>query len=252
MGAKKLERSAAELFLEAALKDGRAARREMSLKAITVDHSLQSRVATDPEHVKHLAGLEDAGVELRPGVVFTNPESGETLLADGFHRHGARVRRRRETMWVYEIEGTRTDAVRYSASANLENSKPTTGADRLKALEMLLADPEFKELPARELGLLCGLNRSTVHRHRDELCRNLGVEPPTHVRCTGKGLAEGSTWMMPLKPEKAKKRTIVFVDSTADPRSPAQRWAARLLKELSPAEIAELIALLQAASHPGQ
>jgi hypothetical protein len=249
MSAKKLERSAAELFLESALKDGRATRQELSLRSIVIDTALQSRVATDPEHVKHLASLENSGVELRPVVVFRDPEPPyRTLLADGFHRCGARKARRQATVWAFVIEGTWIDAVRYSASANIENSKPATLADRRKALEMILGQPEFHSLDDHAIGTMCGLWARTVTNNRSKIMTRLGFPPPPpKPRKTNKrkrSIEPGQGACMP--PGRHVKITTIY-ENIKDGRSPARCWADRLLKELSPAEIAELITLLQAA-----
>jgi hypothetical protein len=248
MGAKKLERSAAELFLETALKDGRATRQELSIRSITIDTSLQSRVATDPEHVKHLASLEDAGIDLRPVVVFRNPgPPRQTLLADGFHRVGARRHRKLTTVWAYVIEGTRTDAVQFSASANLENSKPTTREDRIKALEMLLAEPSLRQLPRNQLARMVGVSISTVCRHYASIHERLGLAVPDQVFVSRGGQSKSVKYGYAFRQTVPRKYIqLPSLANEGSKRDMMVRWADRILAEFSPAEIDELIGLLKA------
>jgi hypothetical protein len=191
MSVRKLERSEAELFLEAALRDGRATKQELAIKSIVVDHSLQSRVATDPEHVKHLASLEDLledqGQELRSVIVFCDPETKKHLLADGFHRVMARKAHRKPSIGAYVIDGTRADAVRYSVSANLENSKPTSREDRRKAVRMVFDDLDGLSMGDSEVGRMCGVGSGTTKKIRAEYCQEKGIPIPENVVVRYKG-----------------------------------------------------------------
>jgi hypothetical protein len=248
MATTKLEQSAAEASLEAALKDGRATRQELAIRSITVDPALQSRVATDPKHVEHLASLEAMGEELRPVVAFLDRKARRSalrrpLLADGFHRVEVRRRRGKRTIWAYVVEGTRADAVRYSAGANLANSKPTSREDRLKALEMLLSEPENVALSSNQLAKLCGLNDGAVAQHREAIGRRKGVEPPAMVVVTRVRNGKATTYLT------ARKRPA---GAAADPMARVRRWAARLLRGLGPAEVDELIGLLKAGRRAGR
>lgn len=180
MGAKKLERSAAEVFLEQALREGRATKQELNIARITADPKLQSRVEMDMNHVKHLSGLMDIGVDLRPIVVFL--EGTIYWLADGFHRLRAHKNKLGvDSIWAYVIQGTKRDAILYSASANLENSKPTSKEDRRKAAMMVLADPECFSWSDSEIGRRCGLAPSSIARVRLDYCKETGIDLPEQV-----------------------------------------------------------------------
>lgn len=140
MAVMKLDRSASEVFLEQAIKEGRATRQELSIKSIVIDHDLQSRVEMDMDHVKRLASFMDTGIDLRPVVVFRQEKPFKQWLSDGFHRVAAHKARRSQSIvaWVILSEDAKREALLYSVSANIENSKPTTAEDRKKSVFMLL------------------------------------------------------------------------------------------------------------------
>ena len=189
MSAKKLERSAAELFLEQALRAGRATQQELSLKAVKLDDRLQSRVGTMTSHVQHLASLLDLGLELRGIVAFRDPAKANPalLVADGFHRVKAYRSKGRTSIPGFVIDGTESDAILYSVSANLANSQPTGKEDRRKAVEMMLADAEFFTWGDGEIGRRCGVGITTTAKYRREYCSRLGIPLPTQVKIFGDG-----------------------------------------------------------------
>jgi hypothetical protein len=169
--------------LQAWLKDGTAVRTELSMdpKVLKPDpERLQSRVETDPEHARQLAEVLERGEELRPVVVFQDPESGKYLLADGFHRHWAYRKHKRPAIPAYVVKGSVRDAIEFSASANLEFSKSPTIEDRKKAARMLLTFPEWHAVAASALGAASGISGSLAQKVRKQYFLESGIPEPEY------------------------------------------------------------------------
>jgi hypothetical protein len=121
----------------------------LGLEAIKVDHSVQSRVAMNPFHMQQFseAMLPPIGAEFPPVTTFFDGKS--YWLADGFHRFGARKAIATAHPEFREIraevrQGTRTDAIIYSAGANKTFSIPRTKEDKERAVMLLRALPEWR------------------------------------------------------------------------------------------------------------
>jgi uncharacterized ParB-like nuclease family protein len=158
---------------------------EMALRAITVDHDLQSRVETIMEVVKEYADAIIAGSIFPPVVVFF--DGHDIYLADGFHRYAAHLRAGQNSIRAEVREGTRRDAALYSAGANARMGMRPTADDKRKAVRMLLADPEWFNWSDAEIGRRCGANKSLVSNVRCEWCTEQNVPLPLEVvRSDGK------------------------------------------------------------------
>jgi len=183
MGAtKKIQMTESMVRLDKALREGAAVKRELGMDSIIVDPDLQSRVGTDPEHVARLSEAMLAGIDLPPVIVFYDSVSGAYWLSDGFHRYSAHRKLDRKSIWCYVFNGAMKDALLYSVSANLENSKPTTKEDRKKAVMMLFR--EVFDMTDDEVGRRSGVSRSTVVRYRIEYCEQHGLKPRKQTRNT--------------------------------------------------------------------
>lgn len=156
--------------------------RQLGLKAIKVDHDVQSRVRTDPEHVaKIVVFLKSRGPISEPVIVFFDGKN--YWLADGFHRVEAHRQLSREKGFakfgsiMAEIRpGTRQDAIVYSAGANQEKTYlKRTPEDVRRALGMLLELSEWRYRPASEIGKAIGLCPSAVQKHRKEFLNARGL-----------------------------------------------------------------------------
>lgn len=185
--ARKLERSIAESYLEAMIKEGSAVRSELSLVAITADaDKLQSRVETDPAHAQSLSEAIQLGLErgdpllmcMKPVIVFYDEEHDRYWLADGFHRYMAHEKLGLNSIWAWVIKGSLKDARLYSASANLENSKRTSKEDRKKAARMLFSEPDCWIWSDKEIARRVGLSDGTIRRLRIEFAESNNVQVP--------------------------------------------------------------------------
>lgn len=178
---KKVWQSQAQTQLQQWLKDGTAVKTDLSMdpKVLKPDpERLQSRVETDPEHIRNLAEVLDRGEELRPVVVFQEPETGRYMLADGFHRHGAYKKHRRPSIPAYVVQGGIDEAVKFSASANLEFSKAPSIEDRKKAIRMLLSQPGTSGWPIYRLASHCGASDRLTSQVRINWFAERGMPVP--------------------------------------------------------------------------
>lgn len=165
---------------------------EMAIRSIRVDHDLQSRVEMDMEVVKDYAdalieGERDRGhYDFPPVTVFFDGKTN--WLADGFHRVAAYKRAGRVSIPVDAQNGTRRDAMLFSASANLKMGMRPSQKDKEKAVRMLLEDPECFRWSATEIGRKCGVSAQTAKKIMAGFCleRELAV-PTTTTRVNKQG-----------------------------------------------------------------
>lgn len=169
MGAKKLERSESDVYLAEAIRDGRATKQELSMKALghPPDDSLQTRSGIDIDHVRKLRAIVDSGQTLNPIVVFERP-NGRLRIGNGFHRHRLHRDMGADSIWAWVVKDTDENAVLYAAGANLEFSKPLELGDKKRAVYLILDNPSLRSLPQREIGRRCGLSSASVSRFMQE------------------------------------------------------------------------------------
>ena len=176
---KKIEMFPDEVFLRAAIKDGRAVKKELSLKAIgTPDTRLQQRVEMNVDHVRKLERILHDDGNLRPIIVFEEQEPYKLHVADGFHRHAAHKNARRESIWAWVIQGTYRDAMIYSTMCNQDMCLKRTPEDIKKAVFTLLDDEEWRGKSDAMIGKHCGVSGNTAARHRAEHCESRGIPFP--------------------------------------------------------------------------
>ena len=182
---------------------GDLAREELPLASIVADRvAIQPRIQLDEEAIEAYA---EAVEKLPPVVVFRDPESGRSWLADGFHRLEAHIRAGRDTIpAVVRVGGKREasrEAMFWAVGANRTNGVRMTAADRRRAVAMILSDPEGVQWPDSAIGDHCGVTAATVlarpgtmwHRKASQA----RLDPSGHVRAR-RGIAgaarPGETW----------------------------------------------------------
>jgi ParB-like chromosome segregation protein Spo0J len=137
---------------------------------LQVDAAIQPREFLTPDVIDEYATLyrevEDHE-PLPPLEVFEL--DGAYYLADGFHRAAAAQKAQRPTVLCRVYQGTRQDAIRHAALANLKRGLPYSFADRTQVLERLLQDPEVGQRSDRQLAADLGLSHMTVYRARQRL-----------------------------------------------------------------------------------
>ena len=140
------------------------------LNQIRIDGGTQSRIELNQDVVTEYAEAYKAGAQMPPVTVFF--DGALFWLADGFHRYfGAKHAGLTE---IYEDRhpGTQRDAVLYSLGANAKHGLRRSNADKRKAVETLLDDPEWSAWSGEAIAKACAVSAMTVSRIRTELAAN--------------------------------------------------------------------------------
>jgi hypothetical protein len=210
--AKKLELTPDEIFIQDALRDGRAIRTDVSMKALgKPDATLQARV----EHLNdiHLGRLKrsmENQDSLAPVVVFKDKDD-RLYLADGFHRHHIYSKAGKAFIPAYQIDGDYRDALEFATMCNRENCLGRTKEDEKKAVKMLLANEVWSLKADGIIAKHVGLSRDTVSRVRLEYCKanDLPV-PDSFVDSNGKHRSRSNRYGRHAPPRIAKNSNNGF------------------------------------------
>lgn len=132
----------------------------LELNQIRIDGGTQSRVELNQETVAEYAQAFTAGASFPAVVVFFDGVS--YWLADGFHRYFGARDAGEAAIDAEIIKGTQRDAVLYSLKANATHGLKRTNADKRKAVQTLLADPEWAAWSDRKIAEVCGVGHPFV------------------------------------------------------------------------------------------
>jgi hypothetical protein len=151
---------------------------EIALDDIAEDDGAQMRVAgIDPAIVTEYAEAFEAGAVFPPVILFH--DGGGYFPTDGFHRIAAARKIGRSTIASEVRQGTRRDAIMFAVGANANHGLRRTQADRRKAVETLLKDPEWTRLSDRKIGEAAKVDHKTVARIRREFSGGDDHMPPS-------------------------------------------------------------------------
>src|SRR5262249_58241571 len=101
-----------------------------------------------------------AGDTFPPAALFFD---GETLwLAEGFQRYAAARKAGREHLLAVIRQGGRREALLHAAGANAKHGLRRTNADKRRAPEMGLSDPEWRDWSDRRIAQHCHVDHKTV------------------------------------------------------------------------------------------
>jgi hypothetical protein len=149
----------------------------LCLDECRLDGGTQQRVKTDLNHVQILEDALEENAELDPIAVCFDGES--YWVVDGFHRVLAYKRKERDVIPAIVSYGTKRDAILASVGANADHKKlPRTRSDKRKAVETLLADPEWRKWSDREIARQACVDNHTVAYIRKEKS-SMGNSPST-------------------------------------------------------------------------
>jgi hypothetical protein len=140
----------------------------LALGSIRRDPGIQQRVGIAPALVDDYAETIADWIERAPVVVFDDGEPGY-WLADGFHRVAAAERSGLDTIPAAVRQGTRRDAMLFAVGANRMQGQRPTRADKRRAVETLLADPEWSAWSDRRIADEAGVSPTTVGNIRREV-----------------------------------------------------------------------------------
>lgn len=218
----------------------------LNLDVIQINGGTQCRAALSDETVAEYAEEVRAGGTLPPVTVFFD---GSThWLADGFHRFHAHRSAGETTITADVRTGTQRDAILFAAGANAAHGLRRTNADKRKAVEVLLADPEWSQWSDREIGRRCEVHHATVAAIRKTYLDNYPDSEATRIvqrggteyaqKVTNIGRSERAK-AQPEEPDAQPEEAAVQPEEqTAMPERPAKAdpkdaEIARLKEELS-------------------
>jgi len=152
----------------------------LPLADLRLDGGTQPRVAMDQTAINDYAEAIRAGAKLPPVTVF---DDGQYLwLADGFHRYAAAKLAAQEHVWADIKRGTQRDAVLYAVGTNATHGLRRTSADKRRAIERLLLDPEWRQWSDAEIARRCAVDPKTVAAVRAEVTATMEIPESTHRR----------------------------------------------------------------------
>lgn len=148
---------------------------KLSLSKILVDPDVQPRVSIDTATVSDYAENVES---LPPLTVFHDGES--YYLADGWHRHAAYIAKEIKSAVCDVYPGDKRDAILYAVGSNAKHGLKRTNADKRRAVEMLLRDPEWSQRSDRWIAEACRVTHPYVADIRGQL-ETFPVERESHV-----------------------------------------------------------------------
>jgi hypothetical protein len=226
------------------------------IASIRRDGGTQIRAALDEATVAAYAEAIKAGVKLPPVRVFDDGEG--FWLSDGFHRVEGALRAGLTHIGYERIAGGQREALLDAIGANAAHGLPRSNADKRRAIEAMLADPEWVTWTDRRIAAAAHVGHELVARVREESIGGNAIAP-TRQAADGRKFpasrAKDSTPGQPtaappapaanpaLKDEGAGARTAERQAATPAPDDPRDRLVnvERLLPDAQ-AEIAPLLA----------
>lgn len=153
----------------------------LALSSIILDSDIQPRQQLNQEVVAEYAGAMKQGTTFPPVIVFFDGDS--YWLADGFHRIAAKQANGDLEIIAERKFGSRREAILYAAGANATHGLRRTSADKRRAIERLLQDPEWCQWSDRQIARLCGTSPTTVGTTRQKLSVQNGQEDNSTIYC---------------------------------------------------------------------
>lgn len=139
----------------------------LQLDGIRRDGGTQIRIAINEDGVTDYAALLDNRIHLPPLCVFFDGQ--DYWLADGFHRWHALKKNRRTEALCHVYQGSQRDAVLAAVRANHAHGLRRTNEDKRRAVEALLADPEWASNSNRWIAETAGVGHHLIQAVRDQL-----------------------------------------------------------------------------------
>jgi ParB-like chromosome segregation protein Spo0J len=133
---------------------------------ITASDSCQPRAKVSEDLVEEYTEAMREGSVFPPIVLFFDSDQQTYFLADGFHRLAAAKRAKHSEILAEVKIGSLRDAVVYSCQANTGHGLRRTNADKRRAVQKFLDDPEWKLWSNREIARRCHVGESLVRTMR--------------------------------------------------------------------------------------
>lgn len=136
----------------------------LQIAIIRRDGGTQPRAQLDPTAVAEYAEAMLAGEQLPPVTVFH--DGADYWLADGFHRVKAAEQAGLAEIAVDVRQGDRRAAILFSTGVNAEHGLRRTNADKRRAVDVLMRDPQWSQWSDREIARQCKVGHPLVAEMR--------------------------------------------------------------------------------------
>lgn len=140
--------------------------KKLSIDLIRIDGGTQMRAEIDQATVDEYAAAWKAKAEFPPVVVFF--DSADYWLADGNHRTLGAKAAGLVSILADVRKGTQREAILFAAGANRTHGLRRTNADKRKAVNTLLDDPDWGARSSAWIAGECGVSDSLVESIRNE------------------------------------------------------------------------------------
>ena len=150
---------------------------KLPLKKIHLDGGTQTRARIHEDVIEEYAEDMKAGAAFPPLIVFHDGK--DYWLADGFHRWGAAMQLKLDSIECEIRQGTQKDAQWFSFSANKSNGMRRTNDDKVRAAKSALRhSPESSDT---EIAEHVGVAVSMVCKYRAELEKAGEIKKDAHL-----------------------------------------------------------------------
>lgn len=178
----------------------------LNIDAIRIDGGTQARVEINNEAVSEYAEALQGGAGFPPVVVFF--DGADHWLADGFHRYHAHRQAGRVSIHSEVREGAQREARLFSLGANQGHGIRRSNADKRKAVESMLADPEWAKWSNNAIAKHCGVSDKTVAHLRNSEDRSAPTPAVRKVERAGKVYEQDTTNIGKPATEPKAKRSL--------------------------------------------
>jgi len=166
---------------------------------VLVNDELHPRARLSEPTIGDYARAMEEGIDLPPIDVFQDAEG--CYLADGRHRLEAARRIGRKEVPAIVHKGSLRDAILFAVGANAKHGLRRTRADKRKAVQLLLADPEWREWAVNKIAKVCNVSWDLAEAVR----RAYLPEPEDSQRTVKRG---GAVYKQRVGQRKKKRRAL--------------------------------------------
>ena len=129
---------------------------QIEIQAIVIDDEMYPRAKLDEDAIDEYARLMKDETDFPPIVVFHHGK--EYWLADGRHRLEAARRIGHKKIMANVRKGSRRDALFCAVRANAAHGIRRSNADKRKAVQLLLDDPEWRQWAVSRIAKTCNVS----------------------------------------------------------------------------------------------
>lgn len=166
---------------------------KLPISSLMVDIEIQQRARMDDALIAEYAVDIANWISSAPIDVFADGES--RWVADGFHRVEAALTAGLDAIFAHQRKGTRRDALLFAVAANQRHGLRRTNADKRRAVETLLSDPEWSSWSDRRIADQAGVSAPMVASVRERLrCKTFTPESQQTAPTESLQVSTVDTW----------------------------------------------------------